>query len=117
MSESRISWNHQLRTIMFSRLVMEFGPYSTWGKADYPDGKKERYEEVLRELASHFTAVSEVNVEWTAVRQQVHWGFTKQESVLDAARARSYILNKAAAIETGFIKRSDLPAQLRPLNT
>ncbi len=105
-------WTQDLRTIMFARIVMEFGPYDQWGMTDYPQGKKARYEAVLQELADYFSLVTGRVFEATAVRQQINFGRTRQEGVFDQARARSFILNKAAALQTGFIHSRELPELL-----
>ena len=108
-------WTQDLRRIMYARLVMEFGPYDQWKKTDYRDGKKERYEEVLTELANYFSALGGARFDASAVRQQVNFGRTRQESVLSQSHARSFILNKAAALETGFIQSRTLPSLLTSL--
>jgi hypothetical protein len=101
-------WTHELRVKMYSRLLAEFGPHSGWGTFAYPSGRKDRLKEVLKELAVEFTRSTGKTFEWTALDQQMIWGITRQGRVKNAAFASVYILNKAAALETGFLKTSEL---------
>ncbi|HMO79561.1 MAG TPA: DUF6508 domain-containing protein [Pyrinomonadaceae bacterium] len=101
-------WTHELRVKMYSRLLAEFGPHTDWGTFAYPSGRKDRLKEVLKELAEEFTRSTVKTFEWTALDQQMIWGITRQGRVKNAAFASQYILNKAAALETGFLKTSEL---------
>lgn len=101
-------WTHELRVKMYARLLAEFGPHTDWGTFAYPSGRKHRLKEVLKELAVEFTHSTGKTFEWTALDQQMIWGITRQGRVKNAAFASQYILNKAAALETGFLKTSEL---------
>lgn len=101
-------WTHELRVKMYARLLAEFGPHTDWGTFAYPSGRKDRLKEVLKELAAEFTRCTGKTFEWTALDQQMIWGITRQGRVKNAAFASQYILNKAAALETGFLKTSEL---------
>ncbi len=105
-------WTHELRRIMFERLVREFGSYDTWGKSEYPSGRKKRYAEVLDELRNCFECLTGKSFATDAIEQQIAFGFTKQQSRLGSSHARSFILNKAAALEAGFIKTRQLQSLL-----
>lgn len=94
--------------IMYSRLVCEFGPYAEWGRSAYPEGRKDRFEDVMKELASYFCRQTGKSFEWSALHQQMKWGVTTQPRVKNAGFAYLYILNKAAALETGFISSAEL---------
>ena len=109
MASSNLKWTQDLRQVMYARLVMEFGSHETWGKASFPDERKERYREVLRELAAYFSILTGDEFAWTAVQRQVDWGRTRQEAIRDG-HLRQFILNKAAAIEMGFLSPSSLPS-------
>lgn len=108
MANKNRKWTQELRTMMYSRLACEFGPYNVWGKVAYPEGRKDRFEEVLRELAAYFTNLTGRNFEWTALWQQMKWGTTKQGTVKNGGFAYLYILNKAAALETEFLSSAAL---------
>lgn len=101
-------WTHDLRVRLYSRLLSEFGPHSEWGTFAYPQGKRGRFEEVLRELADEFSRVSGKSFEWTALEQQMKWAITRQGRVKNAGFAYQYILNKSAALEAGFLTSSEL---------
>src|SRR4249920_3583830 len=109
---SKRKWTHQLRTIMYARITMEFGPYAGWGHSRHPKDKKSRYEAVLRELATYFSAVTNSTFEWTALGMQIDWACSDPKTVIKATQSQVFILNKAAALEMGFIKDSDLPREI-----
>ena len=77
----QIKWTQTLRTVLYARLVMEFGPHDAWGHQSYPDGCKDRYHEVLKELADYFEGITGKKFEWTAVQQQIDWAWTRQKGV------------------------------------
>jgi len=110
LSGTRIKWTQELRKIMYARLVMEFGSYDTWGNSRSPSDTA-RFKVVLRELATYFSDLTGESFEPTAVDQQVNWACTKQSDV-KAGHARTFILNKAAALEMGFLKSADLTKHL-----
>jgi hypothetical protein len=111
MPSANLKWTQDLRKVMYSRLVMEFGSHDEWGKASYPEGRKDRYHEVLKELAAYFARLTGDEFAWTAEQQQVDWGRTRQEEIRDG-HSRQFILNKAAAIEMGFLTPSALPSTI-----
>lgn len=107
-----VVWTNELRTLVYRRLKQQFGPFRDWGKADYPDGKKAEYETALKDIAAFFSSLTGYSFKWAAVRQQVRWAIATQSGVGNQGNARSYIMNKAAALEVGFIKASDLPGMM-----
>jgi len=109
-SAGQIKWTQELRKVLYARLVMEFGSYDTWGNSRSPSDVT-RYKKVTEELAEYFTNLTGDSFAATAVRQQVDWACTKQDGI-KASHARTFILNKAAAVEMGFLKSSDLPKYL-----
>lgn len=78
--------------VLYSRLVCEFGPYSGWGKVAFPEGRRERFEEVLKELAAYFSSHTGKSFEWTALEPQFKWGVTRQGRVKNSGFAYQYIL-------------------------
>jgi hypothetical protein len=80
------------------------------GTGKYPRGKKDLYEKALKQISEFISALSGQRFEWTAVQQQVDWATSKQSSVNTQHFARQFILNKAAALETGFLSADDLPS-------
>jgi hypothetical protein len=88
----------------------------SWNSATMTNGARYPFQiaertanEVLKELAAYFTRLTGDRFAWTAVRQQVDWGKTRQKEIRDG-HLRQFILNKAAAVEMGFLSPSSLPA-------
>ncbi|MFO0937698.1 MAG: hypothetical protein U0798_14425 [Gemmataceae bacterium] len=106
-------WTQNMRRIMFGRLHMEFGEYSTWGGQRYPNGKKEEYEKTLEQLSVYFSSLVEEVITIDAVRNQIDFALTKQEEFKDQSHIRNYILNLSAALEVDFMKYKDLPNYLK----
>ena len=104
-----MEWTNDLRNIVYSRLAMEFGPLAEWELTQRPKQDRARYDLVLEELATYLQKITGEDCEPTAVSAQVHWRCTGQKQVVDVGGARNFVLNKAAALEAGFIGSSDLP--------
>ena len=109
MANSNKKWSQELRFTLYARLTCEFGPFSSWKKSDHPDGRKERFDEVLAELAAYFERQTGDSFEASAVKMQMKWAVTVQGEV-KRHQVREYVLNKAAALDAGFIKSSELQA-------
>jgi len=106
-------WNATNRNHLYATLVKAFGPYSAWVKATYPAGKKDEYEEFIADYSRWFQSETKESVTAEAVKQQISWAFTNQELFQDQSHIRNWILNKAAALESGFIGTKDLPNVFR----
>jgi hypothetical protein len=74
-----------------------------------PDAESKRFGRVLRELADYLSKLSGKAIAAGAVHQQIAWAVTKQLSVQNAGYARQFIMNKAAALEMGFLTGPELP--------
>jgi hypothetical protein len=107
MAKSQIKWTQELRKVVYARITMEFGTYETWG-GEQPKGQGTRYQEVLKELAAYISTLSGKTIEHTAVDQQIAWAITKQKSIR-AGHVRQFVMNKAAALEMGFLTGPELP--------
>ncbi|MEA2711564.1 MAG: hypothetical protein QOF78_4165 [Phycisphaerales bacterium] len=105
---AKINWTQGMRRRVYSQLLNQFGPHATWGKHDYPNGREPEYRDALRALAVEFGHDAP---KWEAVRQQVRFGITQQGVIRYTNHFRSLILNKAAALEEGFIAGRDLPSR------
>lgn len=103
----QIIWSQEMRKRMYSRLVNEIAPHQDWDSKIRPIKKKQQYEQILSELAAEFS----VNV--NAIQQQINYATSTQRALKDRSHVRSFILNKAAAIEVGFIITEELPNYLR----
>lgn len=106
-------WTQDMRTIMFRRLVQQFGPYETWGRRTYPSNHKDEYRRTLHEIAGFFSALTGETLRASAVELQIKYGYTPQGEIKEQGRVRTWILNKSAAMDAGFIKTSELPTNLR----
>jgi len=82
---------------MYSRIVKEIGRHQDWDEKIKPLKKRQQYEQLLNELADEFSGKS------TALQQQINFATTTQQEFANRSHIRTFILNKAAAIEVGFI--------------
>ncbi len=105
-------WTQDMRKILYARLHKEFGPHSGWAGGSSPPGMPKRFKTVREELADQFSKMAGQEITPGAVKNQIEWGITVQKEMKDQSHARNYILNKAAALEVGFINASDLPAYM-----
>jgi hypothetical protein len=66
---------------------------------------------VLEQLADYFSVLTGKTFEASAVKAQIAWGCTDQKEVMQA-QAYNWVLNKAAAMETGFLEYSGIPPKV-----
>jgi hypothetical protein len=103
-----IKWTHQLRCEIYSNLKNDFGTVENWKASTVPT--REAFYEKMRLRLLEIVNEPEIELSDLAVKQQIEWGIiTKQPSINEAGFVRNWILNKAAAIETGLINSGDLP--------
>lgn len=62
---------------------------------------------------SWFKEETNEDIEPTAVQQQIDWAYTHQNEIRARGHVSNYILNKAAALDTGFIKSNSLPLAMK----
>jgi hypothetical protein len=105
-------WTQEMREILYSRLLQDFGPYAEWDGTRRPHGKKTQFDRMLGDLAKKFSRMAGQTITARAVEHQIAWGLTTQSEMRDRSRARNYILNKAAALEVGFLASDDLPKHM-----
>jgi hypothetical protein len=105
-------WTKELRSLLYERLLQEFGPYTARDRKLYPPQQKAQYEVALRELANFVSSLSGESFTAMAVKQQVRWGITHQSAIKNQGHARQWIPNKVAALEEGFLGSADLPSML-----
>ena len=101
-----------MRRKLYSRLVQDFGPYNVWGAKIEPKDKKAHFDKVLAELAIQFSKEAGHFILASAVQAQVNWATTSQMEMKDPSRIRNFVLNKAAALDAGFISASELPTRM-----
>src|SRR5690348_566041 len=112
MAGRPIKWTQELRKVLYARIVMEFGQYNSWDAKRYPADRRDRFNAVLQELATYFSQLTDDEFEPTAVGQQADWACTSQREVTNAGYACQLIMNKAAALEMGFLTGTDLSSFL-----
>ena len=97
-------WTLKNRTLLYEILVERFGPFSTWNKTAYPEGKKEEFYELLTAFAKIVGANSA-----DAVQQQIAWATTRQSTT--NGHTLCLWQNKVVAYECGFISRKYIPKE------
>ena len=102
-------WTQEMRKVMYARLLQEFGPHSRLKGSRRPTDKKKQFEKALAELSALFSQQAGRTIMPDAVENQIDWGIPIQKEMRDQSHARNFILNKAAALEVGFITSAGLP--------
>ena len=105
----QIVWSQEMRRELYSRLKKEIGPHRTWDAKIKPIRKRSQYDNLVDALANHLSNKAGRVIDTTAVQQQINWATTTQRAMRDRSHIRSFILNKAAALEVNFISSSELP--------
>ncbi len=108
----RIIWTHERRKDLYTKVIKEVGAFSTWTGARAPLSKKEKYDALLWDLSDQFRRETGEIISPAAVEQQIDWAITKQKEMKDQSHVRNFILNKAAALEVGFLSTADLPGYM-----
>jgi regulator of sirC expression with transglutaminase-like and TPR domain len=111
-----MTWTQKRREKLYSRLVSEIGPHRVWDEKIRPRAKRAEYDRLLMELAAEFSNETRDTCRVSAIQQQINFATTTQTEHNDRARIRSFILNKAAAIEAGFLSFHDIPQYLKVSN-
>jgi hypothetical protein len=99
-------WTGNIRRVLYMRLVRRFGPSGKWKKTFSPGrGLDEEFDEFCKAFANAVGAKS-----GEAVKHQIRFAMPETEHGSTWGRhAQTAILNKTAALETGFITDSQLP--------
>lgn len=99
-----------MRRLLYACLLSEFGPHRDWSGSRYPRDRRTEFHALLTKLAGVFSTLTGKTITRDAVEQQVDWGITVQKEIKSNGHARAFIMNKAAALDVGFITTADLPA-------
>ena len=99
-------WTGDVRRVLYKRLVQLFGPSDTWEKAGSPgrglDADFDEFCEVYaRAVGSKYPYAFKLQIRFAMPE-------TEHGSTWDR-HAQTAILNKAAALEAGFIRDGQLP--------
>jgi hypothetical protein len=99
-------WTGEIRRVLYHRLVKQFGPLAGWKKSGSPGGKlDDKFDEFCEAFAKAVDAESA-----NAVKHQIRFAMPESASGSSWGRhAQTAILNKAAALEAGFIEDKHLP--------
>ena len=99
-------WTGDVRRVLYRRLVQKFGPSWDWKKSGAPGGELDaEFEEFCDVFARAVGAASA-----SAVQMQIRFAMPESEQGSTWGRqAQTAILNKAAALEAGFIRDGQLP--------
>jgi len=113
---NQFNWTRNMRIFLYETLVSKFGPFSEWESVAYPSkDRKNEYHEVLKVLSRSFSIQQNLDIQngdkWEAVENQVRWATTNQKRI---SGVLNYILNAAAAYESGFITSKNVPDYLDP---
>ena len=102
-------WSGDVRRVLYKRLVQLFGPLDQWEKTNSPGrGLDDGFDEFCEAFARAVGAKS-----GDAVKHQIRFAMPETERGSTWERhAQTAILNKAAALEAGFIKDKHLPDRL-----
>jgi hypothetical protein len=99
-------WTGDVRRVLYTRLVGLFGPSEEWKKKSSPGGGLDRDFQKFCELFAQVVGAKSAD----AVKHQIRFALPETQRGSNWGRqAQTAILNKAAALETGFIKDSQLP--------
>jgi hypothetical protein len=112
MERNKMKWSQEMRRSLYARLVKDFGPYNVWGAKIEPKDKKDEFYKVLAELAAQFSKEAGHFILASVVHAQINWATSSQKEMKDQSRIRNFILNKAAALDAGFISASELPTRM-----
>lgn len=99
-------WTGDVRRVLYWRLIQLFGPSNTWQKVSSPGGGRDQDFDQFCEVFAKAVGAKSAN----AVKHQIRFALpeTKRGSSWDR-HAQTAILNKAAALEMGFIDDNQLP--------
>jgi hypothetical protein len=99
-------WTGDVRRLLYRRLVRRFGPSDKWKKTSSPGrGRDEDFDKFCEAFAEVVGAKSVA-----AVKHQIRFAMPETEHESNWGRhAQTAILNKAAALEMGFITDGQLP--------
>jgi hypothetical protein len=106
MAHEPAIWTGDARRLLYGRLVKLFGPYDQWKKTSSPGGGKDTE---FDEFCDGFAKVVGAN-SGDAVKHQVRFALPETQSGSTwGGQKQNAILNKAAALEAGFIRDKHLP--------
>ena len=107
-----MKWNQELRTMMYRRLLEKYGPHEKWETRQCPKkGEGPEFRSFLEEIADSLRKLTGTDFKDGGPGMQFEWAVTAQASIKEG-HAYTFILNKAAAYEAGFITSREMPVQM-----
>lgn len=99
-------WTGDVRRVLYRRLVQKFGPSENWKKNSSPGRGLDKDFELFCKAFAQIVGADSAD----AVKHQIRFAMPETERGSTWGRqAQTAILNKAAALEMGFIKDGQLP--------
>lgn len=109
MAGMQKKWTQGIRTFLYGYLVKKFGTFETWKSEVHPVNSQKEFYADLPVLAAMISKTMGQQVRWTAVHQQIKFATTSQPTLTTQGSVCNFILNKAAALEAGFLRGKDMP--------
>jgi hypothetical protein len=102
-------WTGEARRVLYQQLLKRFGPLKSWKNTSSPGGKLDKeFEKFCTEFANVIGAKS-----GEAVQHQIRFALPETpKGSTWTGQAQTATLNKAAALEAGFIENKHLPELL-----
>lgn len=107
-----MKWTQDCRRRLYSQLVAEIGPHHSWDAKIKPVTKRRQFNALLAVLAREFSQGAGEACTESAIQQQINFATTTERLLRDKSLIRNFIVNKAAALEAGFILSSSLPSRI-----
>lgn len=104
-------WTSDVRRVLYARLKALFGPLDAWDGSNSPGRNLDKKFQSFCEAFAHVVGADTAK----AVQMQVRFSMpeTAAGSNWEKGHVRTAILNKAAALEVGFITNKHLPKRLQ----
>ena len=107
-----MKWTQELRVIMYKRLLEKYGPHESWETRTYPEkGKGEKFHAFMEEMSGSLRKITGTNFKDGGPIMQFEWAVAIQSSI-GSRYIYTFIMNKAAAYEAGFITFKEMPIQM-----
>jgi len=103
-----MKWTQSRRVGVFSTIANTFGPWNKWGRRSFPANRKEEYDCCLDRILENLNKTTRDKFEIGSLKQQISMAISVSRNVKNSI-ATDWILCKAAAIESGLLRCSDLP--------
>jgi len=107
-----MTWTQNRRQELYSRLMTEIGSHHLWDAKIKPVSKRPQFDKLLTTLAHEFCQETGETFAESAIQQQINFATTTERILRNRSHIRSFVMNKAAALDAGFILSSSLPIRI-----